>query len=164
MKNKLIFLLARIALTAGVMIWIIASISSCIKESDERREAKCEHKEIRKEYSFNPPTQTGSIGVVKNYCKVCDNYLGITYLHGTPSDLSYLDVIREHSDSSELIDGEYYTMTAVVTVAYYYGSISINCKVRDEDTVVYFSACFREEFKDEVSYLVLVADRYSAPH
>lgn len=117
---------------------------------------KCQHEERRLEYVLHSPDNVGNTGYIKKYCKECDYYLGNTYLHGKPTDSSYLDLIREHSDGDELVDGEYYTMTATVTLAYYYGStISISCKVGNEDIVVYFSVRFREEYADKVSYSVL---------
>lgn len=109
----------------------------------------CNHEESRCEYVLKSPDTVGNTGYIKKFCKDCDHYIGISYLHGIPTDKSYLEVIRDHSDGDELVDGVYYTMTATVTLAYYYG-IRINCKVENEDIAVYFSVSFRDEFKEEV--------------
>ena len=112
----------------------------------------CEHKERREEYSFelqdiNSPKY---IGYKKTFCKSCDYYFGNTYFYSTPSDLSYLDLLCEHSDGEELVDGEYYTVSATVNNNYVYG---ITCRVENDDIRVYFSVDFREEFKETVKQM-----------
>ena len=140
------YFLARIVVFIGMVIGIIALVSS-IPEP-------CRHNDgWREEYSFNSQSNTSPnyIGYKKRYCKKCD-YTNdmITYFYSTPKDTSYLDLIREHSDGDELVDGEYYTMRAIVTRNYVY---SINCKVENEDIVVYFSVDFLEEFKDALELI-----------
>ena len=92
---------------------------------------------------------------IKPWCKSGDcGYLGHTDFRGTPSDLSYLDVIKEYIDADEVVGGEYYTMVATVTAGGHdYSKVRINCKVQSEDIIVGFSVEFRDEFKDAVASL-----------
>ena len=139
------YFLARIVVFIGMVIGIIALVSS-IPEP-------CRHNDgWREEYSFYSQTEQRScIGYKKRYCKKCD-YTNdiITYFYDTPKDTSYLDLICEHSDGDELVDGDYYTMRAIVTRNYVYG---INCKVENENIVVYFSVDFLEESKDALELI-----------
>lgn len=126
----------------------------------------CKHEEIGKIFSFVGENKT-SLSYIQPYCRGCDGtygegrygyYVRVTRpFQGTPNDLSYLDAIREHSDGGEMVGGEYYTMTATVSVEYYsvYGQekISIRCKVEYEGTIVFFSVEFRDEYKDEIVLL-----------
>ena len=112
----------------------------------------CKHEERRAVYSFN--AQDGIIqykytGYIRYFCKDCDYYLGITYLGGKPIDTPYLDLIREHTDGDELVGGEYYTMTAIVSFCDYYPEKTmLSCRVENENTRVGFSVEFREEFEE----------------
>ena len=116
----------------------------------------CYHENERYEYSLRTPTaQSGHRGYKKRYCKDCGDYIGLVNLHSKSPDISYLELIREHTDADELVDGEYYTITANVTRAKYGFEDSISCKVENDDIVVYFSVKFREEFLDAISYTVL---------
>ncbi len=138
------FFIARIVFCIVVVAVIVGLVSSCPEP--------CKHEERREEYSFESQNATSPnyIGYKKKFCKNCDYYFGNTYFYETPSDLSYLDLIREHSDGDELIDGEYYTMSATVNLNYVYG---ITCRVENDDIRVYFSVDFREEFKEAVKLM-----------
>lgn len=115
---------------------------------------QCDHEDTWVVYSFASEDSTAS-SYVKEVCKECSE--GITrpsLFKGTPVDRPYLEVIRAHSDGNEIVPGEYYTVTAVVTLADY-SSVdepSINCKVENEDYLVSFNVEFREEFAEAVSY------------
>lgn len=115
---------------------------------------QCDHEDTRMFYSFASENSTAS-SYVKEICNECGESITRPGLFkGTLVDQSYLEVIREHSDGSEILVGEYYTVTAIVTLADY-SSVdkpSINCKVENEDYIVSFNAEFREEFAEAVYY------------
>lgn len=118
---------------------------------------RCEHEETMMVYSFASHDST-AYSDVREICKECNkNMTRPSLFKGTLVDRPYLDVIRAHSDGSEIVPGEYYTVTAIVTLADY-SSVdepSINCKVENEDYIVSFNVEFREEFAQAVSCEVL---------
>lgn len=114
---------------------------------------KCEHEGKGEIFSFQSPGST-ALGYVKPYCENCNHYFGYTLFQETPDDFSYLEVIREHSDGEDIVGGEYYTMTAIVTLGDYDSmKTRVRCKVRNENIIVEFSVEFREEFEDAVALL-----------
>lgn len=114
---------------------------------------QCEEHEVVELFSFQPYNST-ALSDVKSFCKKCDESLGVTLFRESPEDVSYLNVVKEHSDGSELIGGEYYTMTAIVTLIDYDPSkTKIRCKVESENIIVGFSVDFREEFEEQVALI-----------
>ena len=114
---------------------------------------KCDHDNLDKRFSFQFEGSTAS-SVMQSFCDNCNNYFGRSSFYGTPADLSYLDVIEEHSDSDEIDWGEYYTITATVSHADYdFNRTRIGCKVESEKVIVSFSVEFREEFEESVGLL-----------
>ena len=113
---------------------------------------KCKHEEVREEYFFRSPgiISYKDIGHKKKYCKDCDYYLGITYLYGTPTETPYLDLIRENSGVDELVDGEYYTMKAIVRLdGFTRGEQCVYAKVENENTGLIFNVIFRDGFEEK---------------
>jgi hypothetical protein len=124
------------------------------KEEKKRKKfsLKCEH-EMGKQFSFQPQKSTAA-SHVKPYCKNCNNSFGYTMFRGTPDDLSYLEAVRAHSDRDEIVGGEYYTVTAVVTLGdYQVTETRIRCKVESGNIIVGFSVKFREGFEESVALL-----------
>ena len=115
---------------------------------------KCEHTQITKHFSFQFQGSTASSNV-RQYCEECNSYVDNPSLFkGNPEDLSYLEVVKAHSDGDEIVGGEYYTMTAIVTLGDYdTQKTRINCRVQSENIIVWFSVEFREEFEDAVTLL-----------
>ena len=112
---------------------------------------KCEHTETVVKYSFQFEGSTAN-SYYKTYCKNCYDDLKTTIFRGTPEDTPYLDVISKHSDSAEIIGGQYYIMTATVTLGDFdFQNTRISCKVVDDDIEVYFSVEFFPEFEEQVS-------------
>ena len=116
----------------------------------------CEHEETIKSYSFADYKymEYGYSSVV-TYCKKCDKKVARhSQFQGELVDKSYLSALIDNSDANEIVNGEYYTVTAIVTLAEYdsYGAPSISCKVENEDFIVDFSVEFREEFRESVRY------------
>ena len=111
---------------------------------------KCEHEDMGKIFSFQFAGSTAA-SRYEPYCKNCYEDFNNTRFRGTPDDLSYLDVIKEHSDGNEIVPGEYYIVTAIVTLGDYdYQRTRVNCRVENEDIIVGFSVEFREGFEEIV--------------
>lgn len=135
-------------LTSVIIVCILIPILLLISLTPE----KCEHEEVRR-YVFTSPDSTVHSSVC-GYCNKCETRL-TTYslFKGELVDKSYLSALIEHSDASEIVPGEYYTVTASVPLGFYgYSSdtLWLTCEVENDDFVVRFSAVFREEFKDQV--------------
>ena len=112
---------------------------------------KCEHEEMGKIFSFQYQNST-AYSDIKPFCKNCNHYFGYTGFRGTPNDDSYLKVIKDYIDSDEVIGGEYYRMTATLVLSDYdVDKTRIRCEIESEDTIVYFSVQFRDEFEESVS-------------
>lgn len=112
---------------------------------------KCDHEEMGKIFSFQSEGSTAA-SHVKPFCKNCNHYFGYSIFRGTPEDSSYLEAIEKHSGMSEIVGGEYYTMTVIVSLADYdFGKTIIGCEIEKDDTVVLFSVEFREEFEESVA-------------
>ena len=111
-----------------------------------------EHEGVTK-YVFSSYNST-TPSYVRDECKECGTRL--TYdslIKGTLIDQSYLEAIEEHSDGVKIVPGEYYTVTATVPmgfVAYSSNRVRLNCKVENEDFIVFFNVEFREEFEEQV--------------
>lgn len=123
------------------------------REEIDKTPSKHTH-EIFKTFSFQFQGSTAS-NYVKWTCKSCSVHYTPTLFRGTPSDTSYLELIKKIAGEDEIIGGEYYTLTVVVAVRDFdRDKVRIQCKVRDESFLIGFSVEFREEFEDAVNKLV----------
>ena len=114
---------------------------------------RCDHEETYTKIVFTSYDSIDGTSHTRPVCKECCKNFQYTNFKGTPSDQSYLEVIRANSDGSEIIPGEYYTVTATVPLGFYgYTSdkVWLNCRVENEDYMVSFNVEFREEFKEVV--------------
>lgn len=92
---------------------------------------------------------------VKWTCKSCSVHYSPRIFRGTPSDTSYLELIKKIASEDEIIGGEYYTLSVLVAVRDFDAKrVRIQCKVEDESFRVGFSVEFREEFEDAINKLV----------
>lgn len=136
-------------LTSVIIACILIPILFLISLTPE----KCEHEEVRR-YVFTSYNDTTSHSSVCGYCKKCDTRLtGYSLFKGELVDKSYLSALIEHSDASEIVPGEYYTVTVSVPLGFYgYSSDSVwlTCEVENDGFIVRFSAVFREEFGEQV--------------
>ena len=111
----------------------------------------CEHAETQMVYSFQFENSTAASSM-KQVCKECKETLHIESFRARPTDPSYMTLIKEHSDSDEIIAGEYYTVTAIVSLGDYDSlKTRIDCKLENDDMKMVFSVEFREEFEEVVS-------------
>lgn len=114
---------------------------------------RCEHEDTCLFISFTSYNST-SHSSMREICRDCgDNITSPTLFDGTLKDKSYLELIRANSDGSEIIPGEYYTVTATVPLGFYgnaSNTVQLTCQVENDDYMVRFHAEFREEFMDEV--------------
>lgn len=159
MKRRKQGVLACICAVFGVVALLIVSVSITSGANDvgtsrsaiETSSNECKHGKI---FSFQSKDST-AMSYIKPWCKSGTCYhLGYSLFRGTPTDLSYLDVIGQYSDSDNILCGEYYTITATVTHADYdFQRTRISCEVRSDDIIVCFSVEFRGEFEEEVSLL-----------
>ena len=110
---------------------------------------KPEH-EMGKVFSFQFQGSTAA-SYIRPFCETCTNVFGYTVFRGTPNDSSYLDAIRRHSGEDEITGGEYYTITAIITLGDYdFNRTRIRCEVRHENIIVNFSVEFRGEYEESV--------------
>lgn len=113
----------------------------------------CEHEDTVTRYSFASyfHTQNSDVSL---YCKDCDKRISnYKQFKGELVDKSYLEAIKEHSDGSEIVSGEYYTVTATVPLGFYAHTdkrVWLNCRVENEEFIIGFNVEFREEFRDLV--------------
>lgn len=122
------------------------------EETPEKFSIRCEHEE-GKVFSFQTQGSTAASDM-RLYCKNCMQNIKVAIFRGTPKDLSYLDIIKEHIDGEEIVGGEYYTIKGIVAVAdYNIPKTIIRCRLESGDTIVIFSVEFREEFEDAVGLL-----------
>lgn len=130
------------ALFAIMVVTLVTSVSE-----------KCEHENMATMYSFSSYDST-AYSDVRPYCRDCGERFQYQLFKGELVDKSYLSAIVEHSDGSEIVPGEYYTITAIVTLTDYdsVDEPNINCKVENEGYKVIFNVEFREEFAEAVSY------------
>ena len=111
---------------------------------------KCEHTEKVEHFVF-ASEDSSAYSYVKHFCDVCDKSLGYGTFKGKPSNSSWIEVIKEHSDSDEIVGGEYYTMTATMTLGDYdFTKTRISCEVQSGNIIVHFSAEFKDEFEDAI--------------
>ena len=113
---------------------------------------KCDHEEVTR-YMFTSNDSTAHSSAAR-YCNKCNERLSAhSQFKGELVDKSYLRAIIDHSDGSEIIPGEYYTVTVTVPLGFYgYASdtVELTCEVENADFIVRFAAEFREEFKAQV--------------
>lgn len=112
---------------------------------------KCEHEDMVTWYVLHTDDTTDN--TVRPYCRDCGEAFQYQLFKGELVDKSYLSAIIEHSDGSEIVPGEYYTVTATAPLGFTgYGSdvVVLTCDVENEEFKVRFGARFREEFKEAV--------------
>ena len=108
---------------------------------------KCDHEETITMYKFES-YESPAYNYVRPVCKKCDKLLPYTLFKGTPKDSSYLEAFE---NESEIVPGEYYTVTATVTSAdYSIQDTHLGCKVENEKFIIHFGVDFREEFEEAV--------------
>ena len=135
-------------ITSLVLVCVLLPILFLIVFTPE----PCEHEKAVTRYSFTSYDSTAHSDV-SEYCRDCDKKFQRQLFKGTPIDQSYLSAIKEHSDGSEIVPREYYTVTAIVPLGYYEyisDKVRLNCMVENEDFIVGFSVEFREEFVELV--------------
>lgn len=139
----------RFFITLGFVLLAIPIVALIIHEA-----VRCDHDYSGRSFSFQSEGSTAA-SWVKPYCVKCDKRSGgYTSFTGTPDDLSYLEALKANSDSDEFVGGEYYTITAKVTLGYFsFNGTRFNCMVESGDTVVGFSVEFREELEEQVSQI-----------
>ena len=104
---------------------------------------KCEHQEVTRYYFSTDDSVVHNS--VCGFCTKCRTRLTPHSLfQGELVDKSYLTAMQEHSDGSEIIPGEYCTVTARVPLGFM-GSGGLACEVENEDYLVRFTAVFRAE-------------------
>lgn len=114
------------------------------QEANKESPRECEP---GKAFSFQFQGST-AMSYVRPYCEHPGHVYITSCFRGTPNDLSYLEAIRAHSDSDEIVWGEYYTITATVVLADYdIMRTRLRCRVESENIIVVFSVDFREEFE-----------------
>ena len=129
------------ALFAIMVVTLVTSVSE-----------KCEHENMATMYSFSSHDST-AYSDVRPYCRDCGERFQYQLFKGELVDKSYLSAIKENSDGSEIVPGEYYTVTATVPVGYHaQGSATewLKCRVENEEYIVSFRVEFREEFSEAV--------------
>ena len=103
-----------------------------------------------KNFSFQFQGSTAA-SYVKTFCNDPGHVHIASTFRGTPNDLSYLDAIRDHSDSEQILWGEYYTITAIVALADHdINRTRVNCYVRSNNVIVSFSVEFQDGFEELV--------------
>lgn len=116
----------------------------------------CEHEGMVTMYSFTSYNSTAH-NSVSPYCQDCGERFQSQLFEGTLVDQSYLEAIKVHSDGSEIVPGEYYTITALVTRADYgyglYDTPNVCCKLENEDYIIYFDVEFKAELANVVKSL-----------
>lgn len=123
------------------------SVPNDAEKTNEEPSKKCEP---GKKFVFQFQGSTAT-SYVKEFCEHPGHFYLRSIFRGTPTDLSYLEVIRDHSDSDEILWGEYYTITATVAVADYdFNRTRIRCEVQNDKRIVNFSVEFRGEFEEAV--------------
>lgn len=109
----------------------------------------CEHEEMVTMYSFTSYKSTAQ-NSVREYCRDCGERFQRQLFKGTLVDQSYLETFG----GNELVPGEYYTVTALVTRADYgyglYDTPNVCCKLENEDYIIYFDVEFKDELNDIV--------------
>ena len=76
---------------------------------------KCNHEETGTLFSFQHENST-AYSHYQPYCKECKEHFASTMFKGTPDNFSYLDALKGGLDNTEIIGGQYYTVTATVTL------------------------------------------------
>ena len=138
------------AVESFVTVWIVVIamiVALLVVVSNDQ----CEHEDMVEMYHFAAYDST-AYSDVRPYCGDCGTRFEYQLFKGTLVDQSYLSAIVEHSDGSEIVPGEYYTVTATVPMGFYAtNGLWLNCKVENEDFVITFNVEFRDEFGRAVS-------------
>lgn len=132
-------------LTSVVLLCVFLPILFLIVFTPE----PCEHEDMVTMYSFSTHDSTAHSSV-RPYCRDCDKRFRYRLFQGTLVDQSYLSALIENSNGGAIVPGEYYTITATVPLGFTAHSsdkVRLNCRVENEDFIVFFTAEFREEFE-----------------
>ena len=132
-------------LTSVVLLCVFLPILFLIVFTPE----PCEHEDMVTMYSFTAHDSTAHSSV-RPYCRDCGKRYQYSLFQGTLVDQSYLSALVENGDGVEIVPGEYYTVTATVPLGFYGATTWLNCKVENEEFVVFFTAEFRGEFTEQV--------------
>lgn len=136
--------ISSIALAVFIFIAAVFAVNFAIQ---------CDHSEKVTLFSFQPPNSTAAHHI-KTSCKNCNQYYTPKSFRGTPTDTTYLEVLKTHTDGEELVGGEVYTVTAIVTVGDFdFNKTRIRCKVENDDVIVSFSVEFLDGFEERVAVL-----------
>ena len=112
---------------------------------------KCEHREVTRYYFSTDDSMVHNS--VCGFCTKCRTRLTpYSLFQGELVDKSYITAMQEHSDGSEIIPGEYYTVTAIVPLGFM-GSVGLACEVENEDFSVRFTAVFRAEYIEQIKLI-----------
>lgn len=112
---------------------------------------KCWHSEIT---TFSFPKNSAMMGVISTKCKNCNKKYENIGFHGTPTDKSYIDAVKEHTNDKEFVSGEYDTIRATVIHPDYDPSkTNIRCCIQEEGVIVNFFVEFKNEYEELVSSL-----------
>lgn len=137
-------------IAAMVVIVVIIALLVFVSAPENHKHT---HDEMSMKFSFQPENSTAG-DYMQPFCRICDYYLTSYPILDTSSDTSYLEAITEHSNASEIVPGEYYTITATVVLADYdFYKTRIRCEVGNENVVVNFSVEFQQEFEEAVGLL-----------
>ena len=114
---------------------------------------RCEHESTLKTFAFQPEKSTAASSF-KVVCDKCNQPERIARFYGTPSDTAYVGVVSEHCKDKKFVSGEYDTVTATLLYHDYDPTkTQVQCKVREGDVIVGFSARFKPEYDEAVSLL-----------
>lgn len=112
----------------------------------------CEHEDMVTMYTFTSYNSTAHSNV-RPYCRDCGERFRSQMFKGELVDKSYLSAIVEHSDGDEIVPGEYYTVTATVPLGFYAyisDTVWLNCRVENEEYILFFNVEFKDEFEEMV--------------
>ena len=118
---------------------------------------RCEHEETQTVYHFQFEKSSAN-SYMQDVCEKCGQTSNTIIFRGAPTKQSYMELIEAHSDSDEIIAGEYYTVTATVTsitLDHYdsFWTVRTYCKLENEDIRISFSVDFRKEFWEQVDMI-----------
>ena len=135
-----------LSLFSGIFISILLVIAAAFI-------FKCDHTDKITSFAFQPEKST-AMSSVKTICEDCNQRFYFQRFSDKPSDSSYIDIIKEHTEDNEFVNGEYDTIRAKVVFPDYDSlKTKIRCCVQQGNVYVYFSVEFKDEFEGAVSLL-----------